>query len=119
MSYILPSDVGGRYSVFSPVGLIPCAVAGIDIQKLVEGARKARNEIIENNQTPAHPAFIYAEKRVALEQSGFVSELFITSEPSLYFIAEWWKQLMGESHGKEGKGLYPDTLSYTTDLHSL
>jgi glucose-6-phosphate isomerase len=54
-----------------------------------------------------------------LEQSGFVSELFITSEPSLYFIGEWWKQLMGESHGKEGRGLYPDTLSYTTDLHSL
>jgi glucose-6-phosphate isomerase len=64
-------------------------------------------------------AFVYAEKRVALEQSGFVSELFITSEPSLYFIGEWWKQLMGESHGKEGTGLYPDTLSYTTDLHSL
>lgn len=62
---------------------------------------------------------MYAEKRVALEQSGFVSELFITSEPSLYFIGEWWKQLMGESHGKEGTGLYPDTLSYTTDLHSL
>lgn len=62
---------------------------------------------------------MYAQKRVDLEQSGFVSELFITSEPSLYFIGEWWKQLMGESHGKEGKGLYPDTLSYTTDLHSL
>lgn len=72
---------------------------------------------IEGNTS--HPAFLYAEKRVQLEQAGFVSELFITSEPSLYFIGEWWKQLMGESHGKEGKGLYPDTLSYTTDLHSL
>jgi glucose-6-phosphate isomerase len=125
-SYILPGDVGGRYSVLTPVGLIPCAFAGVDIQKLVEWARKAREDImtnyelrITNNQLLDHSAFIYAEKRVALEQSGFVSELFITSEPSLYFIGEWWKQLMGESHGKEGTGLYPDTLSYTTDLHSL
>lgn len=125
-SYILPHDIGGRYSVLTAVWLLPCAVAGIDIQALVSWARKARNEIITNyewrmtnNQNLDHPAFIYAQKRVELEQSGFVSELFITSEPSLYFIGEWWKQLMGESHGKEGKGLYPDTLSYTTDLHSL
>lgn len=116
ISYILPGDVGGRYSVLTPVGLLPCAFAGVDIQKLIEGARKARKDILSNEW---HPAFIYAEKRVALEQTGFVSELFITSEPSLYFMGEWWKQLMGESHGKEWKGLYPDTLSYTTDLHSL
>lgn len=115
-SYILPSDVGGRYSVFTPVGLLPCAVAGIDIRKLIKWARTAKGDIISNQR---HTAFIYAEKRVALEQSGFVSELFITAEPSLYFIGEWWKQLMGESHGKKGTGLYPDTLSYTTDLHSL
>lgn len=115
-SYILPGDIGGRYSVLTPVGLLPCAFAGVDIQKLVEGARKAHKDILSHEQ---HPAFIYAEKRVALEQTGFVSELFITSEPSLYFLGEWWKQLMGESHGKEWKGLYPDTLSYTTDLHSL
>lgn len=76
----------------------------------------ARRDILDNHE---HAAFIYAKKRVMLEQLGFVSELFITSEPSLYFIGEWWKQLMGESHGKEGTGLYPDTLSYTTDLHSL
>lgn len=115
-SYILPGDIGGRYSVLTAVWLLPCAVAGVDIRGLVAGARKARDEILADTN---HPAFIYAQKRVALEQSGFVSELFITSEPSLYFIGEWWKQLMGESHGKEGKGLYPDTLSYTTDLHSL
>lgn len=115
-SYILPGDIGGRYSVLTAVWLLPCAVAGVDIRGLVAGARKARDEILSDNN---HPAFIYAQKRVALEQSGFVSELFITSEPSLYFIGEWWKQLMAESHGKEGKGLYPDTLSYTTDLHSL
>lgn len=115
-SYILPHDIGGRYSVLTAVWLLPCAIAGIDIQALVVWARKARTEILSDNN---HPAFIYAQKRVELEQSGFVSELFITSEPSLYFIGEWWKQLMGESHGKEGKGLYPDTLSYTTDLHSL
>ena len=115
-SYILPSDIGGRYSVLTAVWLLPCAVAGVDIRGLVAGARNARAEILADNN---HPAFIYAQKRVALEKSGLVSELFITSEPSLYFIGEWWKQLMGESHGKEGKGLYPDTLSYTTDLHSL
>lgn len=115
-SYVLPSNIGGRYSLLTPVGLLPCAVAGIDIQKLIEGARKGRNDIFTDD---SHPAFIYAQKRVNLEQSGFVSELFITSEPSLYFLGEWWKQLMGESHGKEAKGLYPDTLSYTTDLHSL
>ncbi len=115
-SYVLPSNIGGRYSVLTPVGLLPCAVAGIDVQKLIEGDRKSRTDIFSDMD---HPAFIYAQKRVELEQSGFVSELFITSEPSLYFLGEWWKQLMGESHGKEGKGLYPDTLSYTTDLHSL
>ncbi|MBP7773652.1 glucose-6-phosphate isomerase [Candidatus Gracilibacteria bacterium] len=116
ISYVLPGDIGGRYSVLTPVGLIPCAVAGINIRQLIGGARKARIDISQNEK---HPAFTYAEKRVSLEQSGFVSELFITSEPSLYFIGEWWKQLMGESHGKDGTGLYPDTLSYTTDLHSL
>jgi glucose-6-phosphate isomerase len=115
-TYILPGDVGGRYSVLTPVGLIPCAFAGVNIQKLVEWARKAHTDIVSDEK---HSVFIYAEKRVALEQSGFVSELFIISEPSLYFIGEWWKQLMGESHGKENTGLYPDTLSYTTDLHSL
>lgn len=115
-SYVLPSNIGGRYSVMTPVWLIPCAVAGIDILWLIHGARKARMEILWNQ---SHPAFVYAQKRVDLEQSRFVSELFITSEPSLFFIWEWWKQLMGESHGKEWKWLYPDTLSYTTDLHSL
>jgi len=115
-SYILPSDIGGRYSVLTAVGLLPIAVAGIDIVWLAQWAQRAKTDIESNT---SHPAFIYAEKRVQLEQTGFVSELFITSEPSLYFIGEWWKQLMGESHGKEGKGLYPDTLSYTTDLHSL
>ncbi len=143
-SYALPGNIGGRYSVLTAVGLLPIAVAGVDIQALIEGAREAQKEIQNKGDsivTPAeagvhregsgwipayagmtdkgHPAFLYAEKRVHLEQSGFVSELFITSEPSLYFIGEWWKQLFGESQGKEGKGLYPDTLSYTTDLHSL
>lgn len=125
-SYILPSDIGGRYSVLTAVGLLPIAVAGIDIEGLVEGAIEAQIEIQNTKDKiqsegiwKIHPAFLYAQKRVQLEQAGFVSELFITSEPSLYFIGEWWKQLMGESHGKEWKGLYPDTLSYTTDLHSL
>ena len=83
-------------------------MAGIDISALVEGAREAQNEIQNTKGTiqnegilEMHPAFLYAEKRVQLEQTGFVSELFITSEPSLYFMGEWWKQLMGESHGKE------------------
>jgi len=115
-SYILPGDIGGRYSVLTPVGILPCAIAGIDIWEIIRGARQAKIDI---SKTFDHPAFVYAQRRVDLEKSGFVSELFVTSEPSLYFIGEWWKQLMGESHGKEGKGLYPDTLNYTTDLHSL
>lgn len=115
VSYVLPSDIGWRYSVLTPVGLLPIAVAGIDIQGLVSGAQKAQDDI---NWDMSHPAFIYAQKRVQLGES-LVSELFITSEPSLFFMGEWWKQLMGESHGKEWTGLYPDTLSYTTDLHSL
>lgn len=125
-SFILPDDIGGRYSVLTAVGLLPIAVAGIDIMALVVGAEEAQREIqntkdkIQNDGIlNLHPAFLYSAKRVQLELSGFVSELFITSEPSLYFIGEWWKQLMGESHGKEWKWLYPDTLSYTTDLHSL
>ncbi len=116
VSYVLPDSIGGRYSVLTPVGLLPIAVAGIDIRSLIQGAKKAQNEI---NINISHSAFIYAQRRVALEGSGFVSELFITSEPSLFFVGEWWKQLMGESHGKEWTGLYPDTLNYTTDLHSL
>jgi glucose-6-phosphate isomerase len=88
----------------------------VDILKLIQGARQAKNDIIVDKN---HSVFSYSQKRVELEQTGFVSELFITSEPSLYFLGEWWKQLFGESHGKEGKGLYPDTLTYTTDLHSL
>lgn len=88
----------------------------MDILELIQGARQAKNDIIVDKN---HSVFSYSQKRVKLEQTGFVSELFITSEPSLYFLGEWWKQLFGESHGKEGKGLYPDTLTYTTDLHSL
>lgn len=118
-SHVLPSDIGGRYSVLTAVGLLPIAVAGIDIVALVQGSWQAQEEIQNNGILHLHPAFLYAEKRVQLEQTGFISELFITLEPSLYFIGEWWKQLMGESHGKKWKGLYPDTLTYTTDLHSL
>lgn len=116
ISYILPADIGGRYSVLTPVGLIPCSFSGIDNHKLLAWARRAKTDIVGDS---GHPAFTYAQKRADLEEAGFVSELFITSEPSLYFIGEWWKQLMGESHGKQWRGLYPDTLSYTTDLHSL
>ncbi len=114
--YILPDDIGGRYSVLTPVGLLPCAVAGIDIRSLLTGAKKALEDIQKN---PDHPAFQYAHKQAQAELSWYVSEIFVTMEPSLYFLGEWWKQLMGESHGKEGKWLYPDTLTYTTDLHSL
>ena len=98
ISYVLPSDIGGRYSVLTAVGLLPLAVAGIDITALVRGAQNAHNDIESNT---SHPAFLYAEKRVQIEQSGLVSEILITMEPSLYFLGEWWKQLMGESHGKQ------------------
>ncbi len=117
-SFIIPDDIGGRFSVLTPVGLFPIAVAGISIQSLLEGARSI--------MAPCHqadlfknPAAFYAGARNLLHQKGYQSEILVSYSPKLQYFAEWWKQLYGESEGKEGKGLFPASVSFTTDLHSL
>lgn len=116
--FVIPDDMGGRYSVFSAVGLIPIAAAGLDIEELFKGCQKA----YEDFRTPdlsKNIAYQYAVARRILENQGKGIELFVSYEPSMTMIAEWWKQLFGESEGKEGKGLYPASVTFTTDLHSM
>ena len=114
--FIVPDDMGGRYSVFSGVGLLPIAVAGLNIDKLMEGAKEAANNLsIKNN----NPAIEYAAIRNALYRKEFNIELLESYEPSLTYIVEWWKQLFGESEGKDHKGIWPSGALFTTDLHSL
>jgi glucose-6-phosphate isomerase len=115
--YILPDDVGGRYSVLTPVGLLPIAVAGFDIRALVHGAAAMKCEILE--QGVAHDAVRYACHRNTLYRQGTAIEVLASFEPRLHYIIEWWKQLYGESEGKEQKGLFPAGVVYTTDLHSM
>lgn len=114
-TYPVPANIGGRYSVLSPVGLFPMAVMGFDIHKLLEGARQAQKDF----STPENLASRYALLRNALDPSAIRIEALSTFEPSLHYLAEWWKQLFGESEGKEHKGFFPVSLAYTTDLHSL
>ncbi|RLD49654.1 MAG: glucose-6-phosphate isomerase [Bacteroidetes bacterium] len=116
-TFIIPDDVGGRYSVLTPVGLLPIAVAGFDIRKLIQGAiDTAKNTSVEKNENYAE---IYAAVRNLLYDSGFTNEILVNYNPKLSFFAEWWKQLYGESEGKEGKGIFPASVSFTTDLHSM
>ena len=117
-TYIVPDNVGGRYSVLTPVGLLPIAVAGIDIEELVNGAlamEKYCKENINSNNVVAQ----YAVARQALYHDGKTNEILVSYEPRLHYIAEWWKQLYGESEGKEGKGIFPASDTFTTDLHSM
>lgn len=114
----VPADVGGRYSVFTAVGLLPMAVAGIDIFDFVEGGKVAENDFsIEDNNK--NIAVQYALARNELYNSGYSVELLASFEPRLNKLHEWWKQLFGESEGKEKKGLYPSTVNYSTDLHAI
>ncbi len=115
--FVVPDDVGGRYSVLTAVGLLPIAAAGLDIDSLMSGARRAMNEL----SVPGldNPAWQYAAARHALYQSGKKVELLACYEPPFRFFAEWWKQLFGESEGKEGKGLFPASVEFTADLHSM
>ena len=118
-TYVVPNDVGGRYSVLTPVGLLPIAVAGFDIHALVKGAA----EMEAFNKTTSHidknPLALYAATRNALYQSGKTTEIMVNYLPTLSYITEWWKQLYGESEGKENKGIFPAGVSNTTDLHSM
>ncbi len=118
-TYIIPDDVGGRYSVLTPVGLIPIAVAGFDIDKLVQGAREMEAFCKTHTTADKNPAIFYAAVRNALYKQGKVVELLVNYQPNLFYITEWWKQLYGESEGKENKGIFPAGAGFTTDLHSL
>lgn len=117
-TFTVPDDIGGRYSVFTSVGLLPIAVAGIDIDKLMEGAKEGMEEYavpdIDKNYS-----YQYALLRNILYRKGIDIEILASYEPSLFYFQEWWKQLFGESEGKDLKGIYPSSANFTTDLHSL
>ena len=115
--FVVPDDVGGRFSVLTAVGLLPIAVAGVDIEALMGGARQAMEEL----SVPGldNPAWQYAAARHGLYQSGKAIEVLAGYEPRFRFFAEWWKQLYGESEGKDGKGLFPASVEFTADLHSM
>ena len=116
-TFVVPDDIGGRYSWFTGVGLLPIASAGIDIDLLMKGALDAMNDAIE---TPyeQNSILLYASIRNLLYREKQV-EVLVTFEPRLSFISEWWKQLYGESEGKDHQGLFPASLVYSTDLHSM
>jgi glucose-6-phosphate isomerase len=118
-TYVVPDDVGGRYSVLTPVGLLPIAVAGINIRELLEGAKSMEKSASENSKIGESPMATYAAVRNALYKNSKTVEITVNYEPRLYYFTEWWKQLYGESEGKENKGIFPAGVSFTTDLHSM
>lgn len=118
-TYEIPDDVGGRFSVLTAVGLLPIAVAGFDIRKLLEGARRMADLLRRENRLDQHPAALYAVIRNILYRKGKTTEILAAYKPSLHHFAEWWKQLFGESEGKQGKGIFPASVGFTTDLHSM
>jgi glucose-6-phosphate isomerase len=118
-TYSIPDDVGGRYSVLTPVGLLPIAVAGFDIEKLLQGAQHMQKELYSTSDIDKNPACLYAALRNALYRSGKPVEIMVNYQPNLVFISEWWKQLFGESEGKDHKGIFPASVNFSTDLHSM
>ena len=114
----MPDDVGGRFSVLTAVGLLPIAVSGADIDKLMEGAASGR-EMAMNNAFEENDALLYAAVRNILHRKGKGVEVLANYEPSLHYVSEWWKQLYGESEGKDQKGIFPASVDLTTDLHSM
>jgi glucose-6-phosphate isomerase len=118
-TYIIPDNIGGRYSVLSPVGLLPVALTGIDIRTIVKGAKSMEEITRFNKHAETNPSLLYAAARNLLLQSGKQIEIMVGFTPKLHFFSEWWKQLYGESEGKDGKGIYPASVDLTTDLHSM
>ena len=116
-TFVIPPDVGGRFSVLSPVGLLPMAVAGIDIRQVMAGAAEAKETY--NLRSFENPVWLYAATRNLLYRNGKVMEIFESYEPSFKMFGGWWQQLFGESEGKDGKGIFPVTAEFTADLHSL
>ncbi len=118
-TFVIPDDVGGRFSVLTPVGLLPLAAAGVDIAALVKGAQDMEQATAADVPYEENLAAIYASVRNLLYQDGKKIEILASYEPKLQYIAEWWKQLYGESEGKEGKGIFPASVTLTADLHSM
>lgn len=117
-SFVIPDDIGGRYSVLTPVGLLPICVAGIDIEKILDGARFAQDKYSDDS-LKYNDCYKYAVVRNILYSNDKKIEMLVSYEPKLQYMGEWWKQLFGESEGKEGKGLFPASAQFTTDLHSM
>jgi glucose-6-phosphate isomerase len=117
-TFVIPDDIGGRYSVITPVGLVPMAIVGIDIRKVFEGLNAAYKDL-NTADLSKNPAYQYAVTRRIMQNQGYNVEMFVTYEPQMQMLAEWWKQLLGESEGKDGKGILPDSACFSTDLHSL
>jgi glucose-6-phosphate isomerase len=118
-SYVIPDNVGGRFSIFTPVGLIPLAICGVDIRELMNGAREMSRSCDPSIAYEDNPAAIYACTRNALYRSGKKIELLVNYHSKLHYVSEWWKQLYGESEGKEGLGIFPAAVDNSTDLHSM
>lgn len=116
-TYVIEDNVGGRYSVLSPVGLVPIALAGFDIEAMIKGAQDAEKALMD--ESAANPAVQYAAMRNALYDSGKKVELLASFNPKVQYLGEWFKQLYGESEGKDGKGIFPASVIFTTDLHSM
>ena len=117
-TFVIPDDVGGRFSVLTAVGLLPIAVAGIDIEEMMQGAAEGRSEY-SNADVKENACYQYAAVRNALLRKGKNVEILVNYEPCLQYFGEWWKQLYAESEGKDNKGIFPSSLNFSTDLHSL
>lgn len=117
-TFVIPDDVGGRFSVLTPVGLLPIAAAGVNIEEMMQGAADAR-EAYNNTEIAKNDAYKYAAARNALYRKGKTTEMLVNFEPCLHYFGEWWKQLYGESEGKDNKGIFPAAADFSTDLHSM
>lgn len=117
-TFVIPDDIGGRYSVLTAVGLLPIAVSGADIRAMMKGAADAREDF-SKSELDENPAYQYAAVRNILYNKGKTIEMLVNYEPALQYFAEWWKQLYGESEGKDQKGIFPASANFSTDLHSL
>ncbi len=118
-SFTIPDNIGGRYSVLTPVGLVPIALAGFNIESLIQGAHALSADTAPGIPESENPAIMYAAARNALLAKGKTTEILANFNPRLHYIAEWWKQLFGESEGKDSKGIFPASVDLTTDLHSM
>jgi len=116
---VIPDNIGGRYSVLSPVGLLPIAVAGADIRAIVKGSLEMELITRKNRDVISNPSLMYASARNLIMGTGRPVEILVGFTPKLHYFSEWWKQLFGESEGKEGKGIFPSSVDFTTDLHSM